>query len=261
MASIPRPRTAEWSDRPRAGKDRHAARGRSWCRLRRYRNLKTSGGSSRGRSRQTSRSGNRGPWESAHVSTSRPGERRDPYAVSSRFRSVAEAFSKQRCQGLWVPAFAGTTRASAIYLRGRKLHRLAATAGAGLVRIVEDELRRHLVGLVVHLVAQQKQYGLGIDQDLHALVLDDLVGGTDLVGVFDRIGLPGAAAVLDADPQAHDLGIGAFGQISNALRRRVGQLHDLRAGPRLGLGRRRWCSGCHLIHVVNPKGKSMPAIF
>src|SRR6202171_3602156 len=61
-------------------------------------------------------------------------------AASSRFRSVAEAFSKQRCQGLWVPAFAGTTRASAIYLGGRKLHRLAATAGAGLGPIVADEL-------------------------------------------------------------------------------------------------------------------------
>src|SRR5712691_12184732 len=144
-------------------------------------------------------------------------------AVLSRFRSMAEAFSKQRCQGLWVPAFAGTTRASAIHLRGRKLHRLAATAGAGLVRVVEDELRRHLVDLVIHLGAQQKQYGLGIDQDLHALVLDDLVGGADFVGVFDRIGLPGAAAVLDADPQADDLGIGAFGQLGNALRRRVGQ--------------------------------------
>ena len=75
------------------------------------------------------------------------------------------------------------------------------------------------------------------------------------MGVLDRIGLPGAAAVLDADPQAHDLGIGAFGQFGNTLRRRVGQLHDLRAGPRLRLGCRRWCSGCHLSHVVNPKGK------
>src|SRR6266550_8769610 len=37
----------------------------------------------------------------------------------------------------------------AIHLRGRKLHRLAATASAGLVRIVEGELRRYLVGLVV----------------------------------------------------------------------------------------------------------------
>src|SRR6516165_3866323 len=55
-----------------------------------------------------------------------------------------------------------------------KLHRFAATAGRDLVRVVEDELRLHLVDLVVHLGAEQEQYGLGINQDLHALVLDDL---------------------------------------------------------------------------------------
>ncbi len=32
------------------------------------------------------------------------------------------------------------------------------------------------------------------------------------MGVFDGVGLPGAAAVLDADAQADDLGIGALGQ-------------------------------------------------
>jgi hypothetical protein len=57
------------------------------------------------------------------------------------------------------------------------------------------------------------------------------------VGVFDSIGLPGAAAILDPDPQADDLGIGAFGQLGNALRRCISQLHDLRAEPRLRL---RW---------------------
>ena len=121
-------------------------------------------------------------------------------------------------------------------LRGRQLHRLAAAAGAGLVRVVEDELGLHLVGLVVHLGAEQEQHGLGIDQDLDALVLDDLVGRADVMGVFDRVGLPGAAAVLDADAQADDLGIGALGQLGNALRRGFGQFHDLRTGPRLRLG-------------------------
>jgi hypothetical protein len=56
------------------------------------------------------------------------------------------------------------------------------------------------------------------------------------VGVFDRVGLPGAAAVLDADAQADDFGIGALGQFRNALRRGLGQFHDLRARPRLRLG-------------------------
>src|SRR5205807_3468241 len=66
-----------------------------------------------------------------------------------------------------------------VHLCSLQLHRFAATTGAGLVRIVEDELRLHLVGLVVHLGAEQKQHGLGIDQDLDALVFDHLVGGTD----------------------------------------------------------------------------------
>src|SRR5450759_645527 len=123
-------------------------------------------------------------------------------------------------------------------LRRRQLHGFAAATGAGLVRVVEDELRLHLVGLVIHLGAEQEQHGLGIDQDLDALVLDDLVGGANIVGIFDRIGLPGAAAVLDPDPQAHDLGIGAPGQFRNPLRRRFRQLHHLRTRPRLRLGGR-----------------------
>jgi hypothetical protein len=40
----------------------------------------------------------------------RPGERRDPYAVPSRFGNEAEAFHNKHRQGLWVPAFAGTTK-------------------------------------------------------------------------------------------------------------------------------------------------------
>ena len=55
------------------------------------------------------------------------------------------------------------------------LHALAAAAGRGLVRIVEDEVRGQLVELVVHFRAQQEKHGLRIDQNLDALVLDDLV--------------------------------------------------------------------------------------
>ena len=38
-----------------------------------------------------------------------PAERRDPYAVSSRFGIVADTVSHNQRPGLWVPAFAGTT--------------------------------------------------------------------------------------------------------------------------------------------------------
>src|SRR4051794_29322718 len=50
------------------------------------------------------------------------GERRDPYAVSSLFGIEANTLRKKRGQGLWVPAFAGTTWgeiASLTSLRGR----------------------------------------------------------------------------------------------------------------------------------------------
>src|SRR3954466_2785251 len=131
-------------------------------------------------------------------------------------------------------------RQLSLSLRRRQLYRLPAAAGAGLVRIVEDELRLHLVGLVVHLGAEQEQHRLGIDQDLDALVLDDLVGRADIVGVFDGVGLAGTAAVLDADAQAHDLGIGPLGQLVDALGSSVRQPHHLRARPpRLRSGC--WC--------------------
>ena len=57
-----------------------------------------------------------------------------------------------------------------------------------------------------------------------------------VVGIFDGIGLAGAAAVLDPDAKADDLGIGALGELANALGGGFGQLHDLRARPRFWLG-------------------------
>src|ERR1700733_10558799 len=83
--------------------------------------------------------------------------------------------------------------------RRLELHRFAAPAGPGLVGIVEHELGGELLGLVVHLGAQEEQDRLGVDQHAYALVLDQLVGRLDLLGVFHRIGHAGAAAVLDAD--------------------------------------------------------------
>jgi hypothetical protein len=39
----------------------------------------------------------------------RPGERRDPHRAMPRFGNEADALCNNRRQGLWVPAFAGTT--------------------------------------------------------------------------------------------------------------------------------------------------------
>jgi hypothetical protein len=55
----------------------------------------------------------------------RPGEGRDPYAVSSRCGNVVNAFVQQRHQGLWVPAFAGTTRGKARLLIAGMAHIMA----------------------------------------------------------------------------------------------------------------------------------------
>jgi len=112
--------------------------------------------------------------------------------------------------------------------------RFAAAAGRGLVRIVEHELRGELVGLVVHLGADQEQHGLGIDQDTHALVLDHLVGGLDPLGVFHGVGHAGAAAVLDADAHADDRRYRVRHHVFDALGGGVGETDRL--GSRSGCG-------------------------
>jgi hypothetical protein len=49
----------------------------------------------------------------------RPGERRDPYAVPSRSGNLLETFYNNRRTGLWVPAFAGTTKCTDTRSRSR----------------------------------------------------------------------------------------------------------------------------------------------
>src|SRR6185295_5851875 len=106
----------------------------------------------------------------------------------------------------------------------------------------------------VHLGAEQEQHRLRIDQYLDALVLHDLVGWFDIVGVFDGIGLTGAAAVLDADAQPDDLGIGALGELGDPGCRSFSELHHLRTGSfRFG-----WRCRCHIIHLFSPCGTSIP---
>jgi hypothetical protein len=53
-------------------------------------------------------------------STSRPREGGDPYAVCSRFGNVADTLLELGGQGLWVPAFAGTTRGEIVSISNRK---------------------------------------------------------------------------------------------------------------------------------------------
>src|SRR3984893_9560097 len=73
------------------------------------------------------------------------------------------------------------------FVRRRQLHGFPASAGGNLVRVVEHELGGELVDFEVHLGPEQEQHRLGIDQETHALVLDDLVGRLGALGIFHRI--------------------------------------------------------------------------
>src|SRR6266540_5391713 len=54
----------------------------------------------------------------------------------------------------------------------RNGNRFAAPAGRRLIWVVEHELGRELVDLVVHLGSQQEQDGGRINDDAHALVIN-----------------------------------------------------------------------------------------
>src|SRR3954465_2017092 len=108
--------------------------------------------------------------------------------------------------------------------------RFAAAAGRGLVRVLEHELRRELRRLVVHLGAEQEQHRLRIDEDLDALVLDDVLAGLRAFRVLHRVGHAGAAAVLDADAHAGDRPLGLLDDLLDAVRGGVRERQDLEAG-------------------------------
>src|SRR3546814_18946877 len=55
---------------------------------------------------------------------------------------------------------------------------------------------------VVHLAAEQEHDGGGLDEDLHALVLDHVLQLALLLGVLDHVAHAGAALGADADPEA-----------------------------------------------------------
>src|SRR5260221_3619892 len=73
------------------------------------------------------------------LSLSRPGERRDPYAATSRWCDMAADFCGNERQGLWVPAFAGTT-AGVRLRRFRGLFRYPARILAPGVDVAVDEI-------------------------------------------------------------------------------------------------------------------------
>src|SRR5690606_18191330 len=107
--------------------------------------------------------------------------------------------------------------------------RYAAPTGAGLVRIVENELGGQLVDFVVHLGAEQEQNSLRVDQNANPLVLDNFVELVLLSSPAHRVFHARAAAVLHADAQAHNVGAGGH-DLAYALGSSVRQSHHLGPG-------------------------------
>ena len=97
-----------------------------------------------------------------------------------------------------------------------------ADVSLGLLKTKLDE---QLVDLEIHLRAEQEQQRLGIDQQLDALVLDDLVERRGAFGEFHRVGHAGAAAILDADAQADDRLVRIGDDLMDPGGRGVGDTH------------------------------------
>ena len=84
---------------------------------------------------------------------------------------------------------------------------LAAAAGAGDVRVVEDELRGELRLLEVHLRAEERQLRLLVDEDGDAVLGDDLLLLGRLEGEGEGVGEAVAPALPHADPEAEGAGL------------------------------------------------------
>ena len=68
-----------------------------------------------------------------------------------------------------------------------QLNRLAAATGRRLVGIIEYELGRKLIYLPIHLGAEHIHHSHGIDEQLNAIGLDQLVVLADLFSPVERI--------------------------------------------------------------------------
>jgi hypothetical protein len=78
----------------------------------------------------------------------------------------------------------------------------AAAAATLFIRVAEGEARLQLILDEIHFGAENEHRRLGIDQDGDAVRLDDLVELALLVGIFERVGQPRAAARAHPDADA-----------------------------------------------------------
>src|SRR5579883_839699 len=98
-----------------------------------------------------------------------------------------------------------------------------AAAGGGGVGVADDELRAVQPLAVVDLRAHQVLHAHGIDQELHAEVLDAGIPVLNLLIELESVLKPGAPAALNEDAQ-HQLGIAfATDEVAHLAGGRVGE--------------------------------------
>ena len=87
------------------------------------------------------------------------------------------------------------------------MNRFTTATSRRLIGIIEDKLARELIGLKIHLCAEQKEHGFRIDHHCGALFRYDFITGADGISGFDGVGHPSAAAIFDAHAQTDDRGL------------------------------------------------------
>src|SRR5580658_188977 len=113
----------------------------------------------------------------------------------------------------------GTLRVASGCCEGR-----AAPTGGGCVRIADHELRALETFAVVDLRTGEVLHAHGVDDELHALVLDAGVAVLDLLIELEAVLQPRAAAALHVHPQ-HELRVAlATDEVPDLAGRRVGEL-------------------------------------
>lgn len=79
-------------------------------------------------------------------------------------------------------------------------HKALATSALLLdIRVVEDKLARNLVLLPIHLAPNYTKECLAVNEDLYAVLFDDLVELARFVDVFEMVGHPCATFVAHSD--------------------------------------------------------------
>src|SRR5512146_2367482 len=129
-----------------------------------------------------------------------------------------------------------------LHLRRRDRHALDAAAGGRLVGVVEHEAAAQLLAHEIHLGADEEHDRLGIDEYLHALVLDHFLERLRVLRVIHRVAHARAAAVLNAHANALIFALGVRHDLADARRRGVRKADRL--GP-LALGSDRYRRGFH----------------